>query len=223
VIGEEPLPFRELATPSADETLDVVEDDLIGPPPPPLAIAEQEMREEFSWLNDLLAKHEAKGWGTAYRDFADVKLLLLAAQSLGMDEKNNRVADGVFMSSVGDFPLTIWNFIDILDLQHTSGTWRNKMTSYFRIKQLYTFSQHNSGEIPFQRPDYSNAWDVIRIWMDRKDDMLGVDWVTMRFGNTELRSLLSGMVEEIHNGEHYPVHWYIYQMLMRRASGRSTY
>ena len=51
-----------------------------GPPLSPLDETQvtEEIRREYSWLHVLLAENEAKVWGTAYRDFVEVQLLLFA-------------------------------------------------------------------------------------------------------------------------------------------------
>lgn len=164
---------------------------------------EEEIREAYGWLCTLLAENERRAWGTAYRDFVDVRLLLSAVQGMGMEEvRNNRVGNGTFQASTGDFTLSIWDFIDILQLKHSSGTWRNKFTAYFRIKQLYIFAQHSGGETQFETLGHSQAWEVVRVWMDHQQLIIGdKEWVTRRYGSTELRPLLQGMIEEVCHGK----------------------
>ena len=142
------------------------------------------------------------GWGTAYRDFVEVKLLMVAVRGLGMEEMaNSRVTKGVFQSSTGPFTLSIWDFIDILQLTHSSGTWRNKVNAYFRVKQLYMFAQYNGGDISFQTPEHCLAWGSIQYWMEHEDKLLPPRWETTRYGSKELRSLLQSMVRDVHNGK----------------------
>ena len=50
---------------------------------PPLSPSDEtqvteEIWREYGWLCVLLAENEAKVWGTAYRDFVEVQLLLFA-------------------------------------------------------------------------------------------------------------------------------------------------
>ena len=173
---------------------------------PPLSPSDEtqvaeEIRREYSWLRVLLAQNEAKVWGTAYRDFVEVKLLLFAVRGMGIEEVgNNRLAKGVFQSSMGGFTLSVWDFIDVLQLTHSSGTWRNKVTAYFRIKQLYMFAQYNHGGIWFQSREHCLAWDAVRCWMDNQNDVLGSLWETTRYGSKELRPLLQHMVAEVSHG-----------------------
>ena len=120
---------------------------------------EEEIRREYHWLCTLLAENEGRAWGTAYRDFMDVRFLLSAAQGMGMEElRNNRVGNGAFQASTGEFTLSIWDFIDILQLKHSSGTWQNKFTAYFRIKRLCMFAQYKGVETPFQTPEQHGKW-----------------------------------------------------------------
>ena len=92
----------------------------------------EEIQREHSWLPTLLAENETKAWGTAYRDFVKVRLLLVAVQGLNIEEMgNNRLTKGVFLSEGREFTLSVWEFIDILQLVHSSATWWNKVTAYF--------------------------------------------------------------------------------------------
>lgn len=167
---------------------------------------EEEIQRKYAWLRTLLAENEGRTWNTAYRDFVEVRLLLFAIQGMGMEEmRGNRIRNGVFQTSTGEVSLSVWDFIDILQLKHSSGTWRNKVNTYFRIKELYLFAQYKGGEMPFQSPEHCQAWEVVRIWMERQEVMLGDnDWVTRRYGTKELRLLLQCMVEEIRHGELVP-------------------
>jgi len=161
-----------------------------------------EIQREYSWLSTLLTENQIKGWGTAYRDFIDVKLLLMAVRGLGMEEMaNNRVTKGVFRSSTGEFALSMWEFIDILQLTHSSGTWRNKVTAYFRIKQLYMFAQYNGGDIHFQNREHRMAWETVKYWMVHQEELLGLRWETTRYGSKELRLLVQYMVGEVCHGK----------------------
>ena len=50
--------------------------------------AMEEMRGQFQWLVELLAQNNQK-WSSAYRDFANVLLLLHAVEGLGIFRKGN--------------------------------------------------------------------------------------------------------------------------------------
>jgi hypothetical protein len=165
---------------------------------------EEEIRGEYRWLCALLAENEERAWGTAYRDFIGVRLLLSAAQGMGMEElSNNRIGNGAFRASTGEFTLSIWDFIDILGLKHSSNTWRNKVTAYFRVKQLFMFARYRGAAMPFQNPEHTQAWNVIRVWMEHQDAIIqDNEWVTRRYGSKELRGLLQGMVEEACHGKY---------------------
>lgn len=163
--------------------------------------AQEEIRQEFCWLAEILNKNRKRGWGTAYRDFVDVLMLLKAVHMLGMEELgNNRISDGVFSASTGDFKLNLTTFVDIIDLGYTPSTWRNKLTMYFRLKSLYQYSQHTNGLV-FQAPAHNAAWSLVKHWMQYQDKVLDENWVTTRFGNTELRGLLRVMLQEAYNGK----------------------
>jgi hypothetical protein len=163
--------------------------------------AQEEMQQTFCWLTDILHNNQKRGWGTAYRDFVDVLLLLKAVGALGMVELgNNRVSDGVFSASIGEFRLTLATFINIMDLAYTPSTWKNKLTMYFRLKALYLYSQH-AGRIDFQDPVHNSAWGIVSCWMEHRDKILEENWVTTRFGNTELRGLLRNMLQEAYKGK----------------------
>ena len=92
----------------------------------------EEIQREYSWLPILLAENETKAWGTAYRDFVEVRLLLVAVQGLNIEETDsNWLTKGVFQSEEREFTLSVCEFIDILQLMHSSAIWRNKVTAYF--------------------------------------------------------------------------------------------
>ena len=58
---------------------------------------EEEIRGEYRWLCALLAENEERAWGTVYRDFIGVRLMLSAAQGMGMEElSNNQIGNGAF-------------------------------------------------------------------------------------------------------------------------------
>ena len=83
----------------------------------------EEIWREHSWLSTLLAENETKAWETAYRDFVKVRLLLVAVQGLNIEEMgNNWLTKGVFLSEGREFTLSVWEFINILQLVHSSAT-----------------------------------------------------------------------------------------------------
>jgi hypothetical protein len=183
---------------------------LLLPPPPQNIIsnqeeslAQEEMRQHFHWLTEILNKNQKRGWGTAYRDFVDVVMLLKAVNTLGMVELgSNRVSDGEFAASTGrQFILSLATFMDIMDLGQASTTWRNKLTMYFRIKTLYSYSQYAHG-INFQDLTHQSTWRVVSLWMENRDTILAESWVTQKYGNTSLRKLLQEMVNVAHAGEY---------------------
>ena len=167
--------------------------------------AQEEIRQEFQWLAKMLRENRNRGWGTGYRDFVDVLLLLNAVGGLGMSEQpNNRVSDGVFPASIGDFTLSLVAFIDVMDLEHSAATWGNKLTMFFRLKSLYLYSEHIGG-IRFRDPAHNQAWDVTRRWVQHRDKVLDESWITKRFGSTELRPLVRSMLQEAYQSEHLPL------------------
>ena len=128
-------------------------------------------------------------------------LLLKAVSTLGMVELgNNRVSDGVFPASTGDFRLSLATFVDITDLGYTPSTWKNKLTMYFRLKSLHLYSLHASG-IVFEDRTHSSAWSILSRWVENQDRLLEENWITTRFGNTELWKLLHDMLQEAYKGK----------------------
>jgi len=120
---------------------------------------------------------------------------------LGMVElSNNRISDGVFSASTGDFTLNLATFVNIINLGYTPSTWRNKLTMYFCLKSLYQYSQHTD-RLVFQIPSHNIAWSIVSCWMENQDKALEENWVTMRFGNTELQGLLHSMLQEAYKGK----------------------
>ena len=132
----------------------------------------------------------------------DVVLLLNAVRRLGMVELgNSRISDGTFHASIGVLQLNLSTFLNAMNLGHAAGTWRNKLSDYFRIKALYQFSQYH-GDIIFQDPAHTAAWKTVCIWMANRDQMLaGGHYTTTRYGNTQLRPMLQTMVQEMQAGE----------------------
>jgi len=195
------LPIPELPLPDTEAPGLAIEIELSPastPPPHPIRLqmqepsaqtilrAQQEIQESFHWLAEMLHQNKKRGWGTGYRDFVDISLVLRAVGTLGMAEhQGNRVSDGVFSASTGAFSLSFITFLDVMHLGYTSSTWRNKLTTYFHIKALYQYSQHTGG-ITFQNPSHDAVWKIIKCWMENQDIMLEESWVTMRLGNTEL-------------------------------------
>ena len=196
-----------------DDVLSSIVDQGSSPSPPlPLSVhgrgndpelrAQEEIRQEFQWLANMLHENRKMGWGTGYRDFVDVLLLLKAVSGLGMlEQPNNRVSDGVFPASTGDFALSLGTFIEVVGLDHSAATWGNKLTTFFRLKSLYLYSEHVRG-IRFRDPAHNQAWDVTRRWVQHRDEVLEVNWVTTRFGSTELRPLVRSMLQEAYQSEH---------------------
>lgn len=166
-------------------------------------VFQDEIRQQFHWLADVLDQNQREDWGTAYRDFIDVVLLLNAVQGLGMvEQRNSRISDGVFHASTGDVQLDLPTFLNVMNLGQAIGTWQNKLPPYFRIKTLHSFFQYN-GKITFQEIAHTQAWNVVRVWMDNQHQVLaGGHWITTRYGNTELRPLLRSMVQEVQQGKH---------------------
>ena len=163
--------------------------------------AQEDIRESFHWLAEMLHENKKRGWGTGYRDFVDISLVLRAVGTLGMVEhQGNRIRDGVFLASTGAFSLSFITFLDVVHLGYTSSTWRNKLTTYFRIKALYQYSQHNGG-ITFQNHSHDSVWKILKCWMENQNTILEESWVTTRLGNTELRELTRDMLQEVYGGE----------------------
>jgi hypothetical protein len=161
----------------------------------------EEMREQFQWFVEILSQNQSRGWGTAYRDFADVLLLLRAVEGLGMAERrNSRISNGVFRSSMGDYALTLPQFVEEMGLGHSAATWRNKLTMYFRIMSLYSYAQHNGGAC-FRFPPHRLAWEALSRWVENQDVFLSANWMTIRYGNTELRPLVRDMLQEALKGK----------------------
>ena len=165
----------------------------------------EEMRRQFEWLTKLIGLNSRKTWGTGYRDFVDVLLLLHAARELGMEVRGNgRVSSGVFSASTGNYALTLQTFIGAMPLLHMPTTWGNKLTTYFRLKSLYSYSQH-AGDACFRSPTHRAAWQILGCWMKNQDQLLPEgSWVTTKYGNTELRTLVREMVQEANRSKSLP-------------------
>jgi hypothetical protein len=203
-------PSAERRSPSPPPALSVGDQPIVeqGSPSPPLqsspphvddqeSQAMNEMREQFRWLVKMLNENKTQGWGTAYRDFVDVSLLLSAAGELGMVEgANHRVCKGVFRASTGNYSLTLATFIEVMGLGYASGTWGNKLTMFFRLKAIYSYYEH-AGEPCFQSPIHQDAWIIVSSWLKNQDKLLPKNWVTTKFGNTELRKLARDMLREV--------------------------
>lgn len=162
----------------------------------------EEMREQFQWLVEMLGENQRRNWGTGYRDFADVSLLLHAVRRLGMMERgNNRITSGVFNASTGDYALNLSTFIEVVGLGHSPATWRNKLTMYLRLKSLHSYSEHTSGTC-FSSSVHQDAWDIISRWVEHQDVFLPENWITLKYGNTRLRVLVREMVQEAYKGKY---------------------
>lgn len=163
--------------------------------------AMEEMREQFRWLPDLLLRNRGQGWGTAYRDFADVLLLLRATQDLGMVEKSNNVLSaGEFHATTGTYSITIATFVEVMELGHSAATWGNKLTTYFRIMRISSYCQHRGGGF-FQSPEHQTAWESLRRWVENRDVFLPNNWITSRYGNTLMARLVREMYQEAHQSK----------------------
>ena len=210
--GFEP-PLFEPSSPSIEpgSPITIAQDEAVteqwSPPssPPPLSNntphdrqlqAQEEIRQHFHWLPNLIEKNRDAGWGTGYRDFVDVLYLLYAVRELGMIEGPNSLSLGKFQATTGEFILDAVTFIDIMQLNHAPGTWRNKFTVYFRLKALQLHSEY-AGGVMFQTPGYQFVWEtVLSKWTRNQERVLPVNLVTTRFGITELRPLVKDMVAE---------------------------
>jgi hypothetical protein len=182
-----------------------------SPPSPPLPLpqdhefqAQGELREQFQWLSDMLNENKKKGWGTGYRDFVDVLLLLRAVGGLGMVAElgNKRVHDGVFHASTGGYSISLSMFIRLMGLEYSPGTWRNKLTSYFRLRTLHSFSEHANG-IRFRSQEHQAVWDIVRQWMENDNTFLPATWVTIQYGNSKLQGILREMEQEVRLGKRF--------------------
>jgi hypothetical protein len=173
--------------------------------------AMEEMREQFQWLVGLLNQNQTRRWGTAYRDFADVSLLLHAVQGLGMVERRNgRISNGEFCASTGNYALTLPIFIGVMGLGHSPGTWNNKLAMYFRLRSLYSYSEHNGG-ISFSSQKHQVAWEIVRLWVKDQDKLLPENWITTKYGNTQLRGLVRDMIQEVHRSKCRDLFRYVQQ------------
>ena len=156
----------------------------------------EEMQENFKGLIDMLGENQEQAWGTGYQDFADVSLLLCAVAQLGMRKRGNgRVGDGEFHASSRSYTLNLSTFINAVGLGHSSATWQNKMTMYFCLKSLQSYTQHTSGEC-FQSKEHWNVWEIVSHWVKNEDMLLSVSWITKKYGNTQLQTLVQEMLQE---------------------------
>ena len=119
-----------------------------------------------------------------------------------VERVNNRISDGIFHASTGGYALSLLKFIDLMSLGHSTATWGNKLTMYFRLKTLYSYSQHVGGA-NFQSPAHNEAWDIVSNWVINQNALLPENWITTRFGNTQLRTLLRGMVQAAFQSKFY--------------------
>lgn len=213
-IAEDQL-IEEQGFPSPSLASFVEDESSAEPPPSPLLLsacqtdiqesqAMEEMRQHFGWLTKLFESNSGKVWGSGYKDFVDASLLLHAVRELGMVERGNgRVSDGVFSASTGNYALTLRTFIGAMPFEHAPTTWANKLTMYFRLKSLYSYSQH-AGDACFQSPTHRAAWQIVRFWVRDQDQLLPErSWVTTKYGNTELRILVREMVQEANKSKFY--------------------
>lgn len=160
----------------------------------------EEMQEQFQWLVDMVGENQRRSWGTGYRDFADISLLLHAVRGLGMAVRgNNRISKGQFCASTGNYILDLPTFIDAMGLG-SSNTWRNKLTMYFRLKSLYSYSEHNGG-VCFQSPTHQAAWNIVSCWVRDEDKLLPESWITTKYGNTQLKVLVREMLQEAYQSQ----------------------
>jgi hypothetical protein len=164
-------------------------------------VVTEEIRARYSWFCSIIQENESKSWGTAYRDFVDVAFLLRAVSDMEMRPMRNRqISSGVFQASMGPVNLDVWTFINILDLTHKSGTWRNKVTAYFRVQKLYKFVQSTQGlNLPFETQEHLDVLRSIVLWVDNEDFMLGDMWETQH-GSKNFRQQLVDMLSMVSGG-----------------------
>jgi hypothetical protein len=65
---------------------------------------------------------------------------------------------------------------------------------------LQSYVEHRGGA-SFGLDAHQAAWSVVGLWVRDRDKLLPVDWITTRYGNTELKPLLSAMVQEANQGK----------------------
>jgi hypothetical protein len=207
ITGDQPSAERRSLSPPPALSVDDQSIMEQGSPSPPLqsssphiddqeSQAMNEMRERYHWLVKMLNENKTRGWGTGYRDFVEVLLLLSAVSDLGMVEgANRRISKGVFHASTGNYSLTLTMFIEVMGLGHTSSTWGNKVTMFLRLRAIYSYYEHK-GEPCFQSQIHQDAWEIVSSWLKNQDKLLPKSWVTTRFGNTELRKLVREMLDE---------------------------
>ena len=136
----------------------------------------EEMWGQFQWLVKLLAQNNQK-WSSAYRDFANVLLLLYAVEGLEIVQKGNgKTTNGVFHASTGNHAFNISTFIDIMGLKHSSATWGNKLKMHFQLVSLHSYIVPTGG-VNFQDPVHQAAWGIVNHWVENQDKLLPESWI----------------------------------------------
>lgn len=191
-LPDPPNPNPDESSPSSPSPL---------PPPEPDHLERQameEMRVEFQPLAMKILQHAGRGWNTAYRDFADVSVLLSALQKLGIVEGGNRkLCRGEYHASTGVYSIDWKVFVDAMDLGCTPATWGNKITTHSRIMSIGSFARYNGG-VSFRSQEYQQAWSVVSRWSSDENQFLpDDDWAAKRYGNTKLQELVRGMSREV--------------------------
>lgn len=152
-----------------------------------------EIRDRFDWFSALIRENESQPWGTAYRDFVDVAQLLRAVRDMGMKPMRNKISPGIFPASTGMVTLSVWTFIDILRPIHAPGTWRNKVTAYFRVQSLYKFARSaQDPRLTFENQGHLDVLETIILWVENENIMLGNIWRT-QYGSKKFREQLGEM------------------------------
>ena len=161
----------------------------------------EEMREEFQPLAAEIHGHVRRRWNTAYRDFADVSVLLSGLGKLGIEGKGNgQLSRGEYHASEGVYSLDWKIFVDIMQLGCTSATWGNKIKTYSRIMSIRSFDRYNAG-VHFRSDEYRQAWTVVRVWSSDENQFLPDDhWAAKKYGSTKLQTLVRGMNQEVFQG-----------------------
>lgn len=151
----------------------------------------EEMQEEFRGLAMMIHRHASRGWNTAYRDFANMLVLLSVLQPLGMEKNSNgNISRGEYRAVTGVYSIDWKTFVDIMDLGSTSATWGNRISTHTQIMNIDSFFRF-SDRASFLTSDHREAWNVVSQWLLVGDQFLpDSHWAARKYGNTSLQKLV---------------------------------
>jgi len=153
------------------------------------------LHEHFAREIELIAEYEAADWGTAYRDFVQVPVLLAVGARFGMraSYSKNTIFPGIYTNSEGrEVTVRTPELAEGMGL--TYGSWKNRITLYFRVWEFLGMTEDENAMIGDMEEEMIGVRDRLLEWSNGSEVLASSAQTTKYLHSATLRPMLGRFV-----------------------------